>query len=107
MCNPKTHYVVKADRGWWDGYKGQSTRIINYFRGHVPYDKLLQVIDMRPGNVRRNGQEPTPFLAKHMIITSRLHPQDVYHNRDKADSRAQLHKTIKTKFRILRIIITR
>ena len=40
--------------------------------------------------------ENLPYLLlKHIIITSRLHPKDVYHNRDKEDSLAQLYENIK------------
>jgi len=30
---PETHYLYPNDGGWWDGYMGQETVIINEFRG--------------------------------------------------------------------------
>ena len=92
--NPQTHYVVKYDKGWWDGYKGQETIIMDDVRGHIPYDKLLQSIDMHSEKVRSRGKAPTPFLVKHIIITSRLHPNIVFFITIdiKEDSLAQLYK---------------
>ena len=33
--NPDTHYIWTDDRGWWDGYEGQETVIINEFRTNI------------------------------------------------------------------------
>ena len=93
--NPDTHYIWKDDRGWWDGYEGQETVIINDLRGQISYGKLLTLIDKYPETVRRRGREPTPFLAKHVIITSPLRPEEVYHKIYKEEnSLAQLYKRI-------------
>jgi len=92
--NEKSHYVLEDDCGWWDGYTGQETVIINDFRGHIPYDRLLQIIDKWPLRVKRRGREPAPFLAKLVIITSPMHPKDVYHNRDENDKIEQLLRRI-------------
>ena len=73
----------------------QETVIINGFTGQIPYDELLRLIDKYLQKFKRRGREPTSFLAKHIIITSRLHPKDVYYNRYKEDSLAQLYKRIK------------
>ena len=70
--DPATHYVWKNDKGWQDGYTGQETVIINDFRGHIPYDELLQMVDKWPYTVPRRCREPAPFLAKKVIITSSL-----------------------------------
>ena len=93
--NLDTHYKWKHDNGWWDGYKGQETVIIDNFRGQIPYDQLLQLIDKFLYKVSRRGREPTPFLAKHVIITSILNPKDIYYNRYKEESLAQLYRRIK------------
>lgn len=92
-----THFVLEDDGGWWDAYKGQETVIINDFRGHISYDQLLTLIDKYPKKVRRRGREPTSFLAKHIIITSSLHPVDVYKNRNENDSIEQLLRRINIK----------
>ena len=92
-----THYVLEDDGGWWDAYKGQDIVIINDFRGHIPYDQLLTLIDKYPKKVRRRGREPTSFLAKKIIITSSLRPEEVYKNRNENDSIEQLLRRIEIK----------
>lgn len=88
--HPSTHYVVPNDNGWWDGYCQQETVIINDFRGKIPYDELLQLVDRYPYSVKRRGREPMPFMSKTVLITSSLSPQEVYHNREANDSIEQL-----------------
>jgi len=74
-----THYLWKpTDKGWWDGYKGQETVLINDFRGEMPYNELLQLVDKWPYKVSRRGREPMSFISKKVIITSSLHPADIY-----------------------------
>jgi len=92
--DPDTHYVFPDDNGWWDGYTGQETVIINEFRGELKYSKLLELIDWTPHWVARRGREPAPFLAKEIIITSSMRPEDVYHNVDEKDSIKQLLRRI-------------
>lgn len=90
--DPDTHYVIPISEwrrggGWCDGYTGQETVILNDFRGEICYNELLTMVDKYPYQVRRRGREPAPFLAKKVIITSSLNPEDVYcrqlHKRDK------------------------
>lgn len=88
--HPDTHYVVPNDNGWWDGYTQQETVILNDFRGNIPYNELLQLIDKWPHSVKRRNREPMPFTSKHIIITSSLSPQLIYHNRNDEDSLEQL-----------------
>lgn len=92
--HPTTHYNLPDDGGWWDGYDQQKYVIINEYRGHIKYDKLLELIDKTPLSVRRRGREPCPFTSKHVIITSSLSPQDVYCNRMEGDSIEQLLRRI-------------
>lgn len=88
--SPATHYVWPNDGGWWDGYCGQAIVILNDFRGEIPYNQMLQMIDKWPFTVRRRSREPFPFLAKKVIITSSLPPEAIYHRRDAEDSLEQL-----------------
>lgn len=97
-----THYLWKSDKGWQDDYQGQEVVIINDFRGDIPYNQLLQMVDKYPYSVPRRGKAPQPFLAKTVIITSSLSPDQVYNRRNAADSIKQLlrrfeviHKTIR------------
>lgn len=79
--HPDTHYVVNckdAARGWWDGYTQQDTVIINEFRGQITFSELLDLVDKWPCSVSRRNREPLPFISKLVIITSSLHPHEVY-----------------------------
>tara|TARA_B110001450_G_C17649738_1_gene492747 strand:- start:1693 stop:2139 length:447 start_codon:yes stop_codon:yes gene_type:complete len=54
-----THYLVNlGDKGWYEGYKGQDTVIINDFRGEIPYDTLLQMVDKWPFSGPRRISRP-------------------------------------------------
>ena len=98
--HPSTHYVWKTNDKWQDGYTGQDTVIINDFRPEIKYNELLQMIDKYPHFVPRRGREPAPFLAKHIIITSSLAPQVLYHNRCDEDSIEQLLRQSRVRGRI-------
>lgn len=100
--NENTHYLWANDNGWQDGYQGQEVVIINDFRGDIPYNQLLQMVDKWPYSVRRRGKAPQPFLAKTVVITSSLRPNEVYNRRNAKDSIEQLlrrfeviHKSIR------------
>lgn len=99
--NPSTCYVHEAsDKGWWDGYDGHDTVIINEFRGEIPYAELLSLVDKWPKCVSRRGCAPVPFVAKHVIITSSLPPEKVYwRQNEKDDSIEQL----KRRFQIIHL----
>lgn len=90
--NPDTHYPYPDDNGWWDGYTGQETVIINDFRGCLPYAFLLKLVDKWPMHVRRRGREPAPFISKHVIISSPHPPNEVYNNLAERDSLDQLYR---------------
>lgn len=78
--NPETHYTWKYDGGWQDGYVGQEVVLINEFRGQIPLCDMLMLVDKWPHTIRRRGREPAPFLAKKVIVTSSLHPGEIYLN---------------------------
>jgi len=88
--NPETHYVYPYDNGWWDGYTGQENVVINDFRGCIPYNEMLQMVDKWVYCVKRRGREPAPFISKTVIITSSLPPHMVYKNRETEDKLDQL-----------------
>lgn len=90
-----THYLFVDDGDWgWDGYRGQPTVIINEFRGGIKFGFLLTLLDKWPVSVRRRGRQPTPFVSKHIIITSSMHPSDLYTTLDKEDKLEQLYRRI-------------
>lgn len=90
---PDTHYVLNLnDNGWWEGYAQQETVILNEFRGQIPYSELLDLCDKYPKSVKRRNREPMPFTSKRIIVTSSLHPKDVYHNISRDDKMNQLER---------------
>lgn len=93
--NEKTHYLWTNDNGWWDGYNGQEIVVMNDFRGEIPYNTLLQLIDKWPMKVRRRNKEPVNFTSKKVIITSSVSPDKIYKNRDREDDLNQLLRRIK------------
>lgn len=96
--DPKTHYLYRNDNGWWEGYKQQPVVVINEFRGEIKYKELLELIDKWPYFVKRRNREPIPFTSKHIIITSSLPPQEVYHNIHAKDHINQLLRRINVKY---------
>lgn len=89
-------YVFPNDNGWWDSYKGQENVIIDEFRGQIPFNELLRMVDKHPNYyVRRRGREPMPFISKKVIITSALPPWKVFKKLDEDDSLAQLYRRFK------------
>lgn len=92
--HPSTHYTWKDDNGWQDGYRQQPNVVLNDFRGELPYNQLLQLIDKWPYFVRRRNREPMPFTSERIIITSSLPPHKVYNKRDVEDDLAQLLRRV-------------
>lgn len=94
-----SYYVWKNDNGWQDAYTGEDLIIIDDFRGEIPYQDLLKIIDRYEYHLKRRGREPFPVLSKHVIITSPMHPSEVYHRTNsKSDSINQLLRRIRVIF---------
>ena len=67
--------------------------IFDEFRGQIPFNELLRIVDIHPTySVRRRCREPMPFISKKVIITSALPPWEVYKHLDQGDSLAQLYR---------------
>jgi hypothetical protein len=90
--NPDTHYLWVKDGRFQDGYRGQPIVIMNDFRGHIPYDDMLNIVDKHPYFVNRKGRRPIPFISKTVIVTSPLTPDEVYHNRRDKDDLEQFSR---------------
>lgn len=86
----KTHYVYEVSDKWWDDYTQQDIVIIDEFRGEIPYQQLLKLTDRYPMKVPRRNRENIPFTSKKIIITSSMHPKDVYKHTNAKDSIKQL-----------------
>jgi len=83
-------YTWVDDKDWQDCYKGEETIIIDDFRGNIKYQNLLKMIDRYEYKLSRRGKQPTPLLAKQIIITSSMPPQRIYKNLPTEDSIEQL-----------------
>lgn len=79
--DPSTHYLLNVnDGGFWQGYEGQKTVIINEFRGQIPFSELLDICDKWPKTVKIKGSKGYPLLCNKVIITSSKHPKNIYIN---------------------------
>lgn len=90
-------YIYIDDKGWWDTYTGQKVVIIDDFRGSIPYGRLLTLVDKWHTCVSRRARPPMPFLAKMVIVTLSMSPEQVYNNLSQEDSLAQLHRRFEVK----------
>jgi len=90
--DPTNTYVKTLDDVWWDGYEGQETVILNEFRGEIKFSQLLDLTDKWPMTVKRRSREPVPFVAKRVIVTSAMHPGEVFQKANEADNIAQLER---------------
>lgn len=96
--NPLTHYNKDLETKWWDGYKQQDIVIFNEFRGQFTFSFLLNLIDKWPLNVSIRNKESIPFTSKLILITSSVHPKDIYKNiLNDEESIAQLERRCKIK----------
>jgi len=92
------YYVWKNDKEWQDDYKGQKNVIIDDFRGGIPYNELLKMLDGHDNfYVSRRGRRPVPFISKNVYITSSLPPSQVYYNLSANDKLDQLLRRIEIK----------
>jgi len=71
------YYIKSPLTKWFDGYHGQSTIIIDEFRGIVDISHVLKWLDRYPCAVEVKGSQV--FLnTKKWVITSNLSPNDWY-----------------------------
>lgn len=71
------YYIKSPLTKWFDGYHGQSTIIVDEFRGIVDISHVLKWLDRYPCAVEVKGSQV--FLnTKKWVITSNLSPNDWY-----------------------------
>lgn len=78
--NAFTLMAPRSEKGgcWWDGYMGESTVIIDEFRGDwMPYATLLRILDKWPYRPETKGGSTWALYTK-VIITSTHHPDTWY-----------------------------
>lgn len=63
---------------WWDGYDAHESVIIDDFRpNQMSFQELLRLLDRYPHQVEYKGGT-RQFLAKTIIITAPLHPEEMF-----------------------------
>lgn len=94
IAGDRSTYCWKTNErnGWQDGYKQQEVVIVDDFRGTIPYDELLRIVDRYDYSMIRRGTEPVNFTSKLVIITCPMIPERIYRNREMQDSIEQLHR---------------
>ncbi|UNI72387.1 MAG: replication associated protein [Chaetfec virus UA24_7381] len=64
--------------GWWDGYWGQETVVLDDFSGRfMPLTDLQHLLDGNPMQVEIKGGS-APMLARRIVITSNWRPDEWY-----------------------------
>jgi hypothetical protein len=69
----------KQRSGWWCGYHGEDTVVLDDFYGWLPYDLVLRMADRYPLTVETKGGQVN-FAPKQLIITSNNAPANLYKN---------------------------
>lgn len=74
---------VSMDTGqWWEGYDAHEHVIIDDMRkDFMKFHQLLKLLDRYPYQIECKGGS-RQFLAKHIIITSAYHPQQLFNTRE-------------------------
>lgn len=62
------------------GYKQQGTVVLEDFRGEVRFGELLRMVDRWDYDVQRKGLEAIPFNSHTVIVTSSMHPEELFKN---------------------------
>lgn len=76
-CEQESLYI-HSDSKWWDGYGGHPNVIIDDLRPDtIKFTTLLRLLDRYPFRVEIKGGF-RQFLGKHVIITSVVHPCEMY-----------------------------
>lgn len=92
---PETHYI------WSNGellqnYEGQETVIFDEVRARdYPYDFWLKVVNGIPFTIPIKNGKPRQFLAKTVIVTAPMPPDEMYPNQNGKDHISQLLRRFK------------
>lgn len=72
--------------GFQCAYQQEPTVVINEFRGGLPYDCLLELVDEHPLTIPIKNKTALHFNSQNVVVTSALPPWEIYKNRHKEDS---------------------
>lgn len=78
--NPGAYWKSRNAGGsqYFDNYNGQDTIIMDEFRGWIPFDSLLRLLDSTPHQLDiKHGA--VAMSAKKVVFTSNDHPSEWYH----------------------------
>jgi len=90
--NPGLFSVSEGITGmWWTGYNGQTTVLLDDFRGTIPLHILLKYLDKYPVQVPVHCGYKW-LRATKIIITSNLAPEELYKNSDERSRNALLRR---------------
>lgn len=74
-------YWKKEGSNWWEGYDNHRFVVIDDIRADWwPYTYLLSLLDSKPMRVECKGGS-RQFLAREVVLTSILHPRDMFMNK--------------------------
>lgn len=82
---------------WWCGYRGQSSVVIDEFRGDIGISHMLRWLDRYPVSVETKGSS-VPLRASKLWITSNLDPRHWYPDLDEETKAALLRRLQITHF---------
>lgn len=81
---PDAYWKMGTNK-WWDGYIDQAEVIVDdYRRDLCTFAELLRLFDRYPYRVEFKGGS-TQFVARHLVITTPLHPRDTWAGRTEED----------------------
>lgn len=78
---------------WWDGYRGQSTVLIDDFDGWIPYRTFLQITDVYPLTLPVKGSFVYANYSL-IIITSNFPPDQWFVGNDPTPVTRRIHELI-------------
>ena len=70
---------------WFDGYQGQETLLLDDFEGYIPYDMLLNILDVYPLTLQVKGGTCQANWSR-VILTSNKEIEEWYPNRTNWDA---------------------
>lgn len=87
-------YAIPLGKGvWFDGYNKEETVLIDDFKGQMPLNDLLRLLDLYPIRVQTKGGHVW-FTPKRIIITSNQLINDWYNYDSRSDEEQALRRRI-------------
>lgn len=88
--NTPSSFFLKDGSKWWDGYRGQSTIILDDLCGSIPFRDLLRWLDRYPLRVEVKGAT-VALEGATWILTSNKKPSEWYPNCDFRPLKRRIH----------------